>query len=306
LAGSSFILPAALITLLFAIIYRVYGQIPAVQAAFYGIKPAVIAVILGALWRLSKTAVKDLFRVVVALLVLIAYFKGVNEVLLMFLTGFVGILWYNRNRIGRISRIKPKIGSSAPMLVFFPFLLSRSLVWVDEPERLAKLGLFFLKVGSILFGGGYLLVTFLQQDLVDRWKWLTQQQLLDAIAVGQLTPGPVLSTATFIGYQLGGFMGAFISTFGIFFPSFIIVAIINPWISKLRSSKLASGFLDGINAGVVALMAAVIIQLARTAVVDIPAVVIMLVAAAALIYYRLNSAWIIITAGLVGFGLQSL
>lgn len=167
LAGSSFILPAALITLIFAIIYRAYGQIPEVQAALYGIKPAVIAVIFGALWRLGKTAVKDIFRAVVALLVLIAYFKGVNEVLLMFLGGLVGLLWYNRNRI---SRIKPKIGSSAPMLVFFPFLLLRSLVWVDEPERLAKLGLFFLKVGSILFGGGYLLVTFLQQDLVDRWK----------------------------------------------------------------------------------------------------------------------------------------
>jgi chromate transporter len=160
--------------------------------------------------------------------------------------------------------------------------------------------LFFLKVGSVLFGSGYVLLAFLRHDLVERWRWLTEAQLLDAVAVGQVTPGPVFTTATFVGYLLGGVTGAVVATCGIFLPAFVFVAASGPLVPKLRRSAVAGGFLDGVNVASIALMAVVTAQLARSAIVDAVTAVLALAAAVLLIRLRVNSAWLVLAGGLLG------
>lgn len=239
LAGGAFIFPAVVFTLALAWFYVEYGQVPAIEKFFVGIKPAVLAIIAGAIIKLGKKALKSVPIGIIGAIVFVAAFFGLAEVLAILMGGFLAIALM--------------AGSGGKLPVFLPVLAVSN----------TKLLLTFLKVGSILFGSGYVLVAYLQGELVDNLGWLTQSELLDAIAIGQFTPGPVLSTATFVGYQVNGFAGAAAATVGIFLPSFLFVLLLNPLVPKLRSSKMAGAFLDGVNVGAVAIMLAVTIDLAK-------------------------------------------
>ncbi len=299
IAGVSFILPAALITLGCAWVYDQFQTVPQASALLYGIKPAVIAVILNAVWRLGTTAAKSLFLIVVGMLVMLLVLLGINEIVALFAGGIAGILW----QIGKRWR-KEK------MLLGLAWLPSGSLTVTattvpSSSISLPSLGLFFLKIGCVLFGSGYVLVAFLQGDLVEQRQWLTQQQLLDAIAIGQLTPGPVLTTATFIGYILAGSTGAVVATLGIFGPSFLFVLATNPLIPRLRQSAIAGAFLDAVNVSTIGLMAAVTVELTRGTLIDWGAWLIALVSAVVLFRYKINSAWLVLGGALVGWLLKT-
>ena len=298
-AGVSFILPAALITLGCAWAYDRFQTVPQAEALLYGIKPAVIAVILSAVWRLGKTAAKGPFLIGVGFLVMLLVLFGINEIIALLGGGIVGILW----RFGSRWR-------TGKMLVGFAWLPSSNLVLattVAPPSSvtLSSLGLFFLKIGCVLFGSGYVLVAFLQGGLVEQYQWLTQQQLLDAVAIGQFTPGPVLTTATFIGYVLAGPAGALVATLGIFGPSFLFVLTTNPLIPRLRQSAVAGAFLDAVNASAIGLMAAVTVELARHTLIDWGAGLIALVSAVALFRYNINSAWLVLGGAAIGWLLKT-
>lgn len=289
LAGACFILPAMLIVLAIAVFYARYHQLPAVAALLYGIKPVVIAIILHALWILGRAAIKNVWLVALAAVVLAAYFLGLNEILLLLGSGILVMVVRNfRNLSGVNTLFNGTLGISAlPMFAAQPF-------------SLATLFLTFLKIGAVMYGSGYVLLAFLRADFVERLGWLTDTQLLDAVAIGQFTPGPLFTTATFIGYLLAGFPGALVATVGIFLPSFILVAVTNPWISRLRESALASAFLDGVNAAAIALMAAVTWQLSRASIMDAPTGLLALAAAFILFRYRVNSAWLVLGGAIAG------
>ena len=298
-AGVSFILPAALITLGCAWAYDRFQTVPQAEALLYGIKPAVIAVILSAVWRLGKTAAKGPFLIGVGFLVMLLVLFGINEIIALLGGGIVGILW----RFGSRWR-------TGKMLVGFAWLPSSNLVLATTAAppssvTLSSLGLFFLKIGCVLFGSGYVLVAFLQGGLVEQYQWLTQQQLLDAVAIGQFTPGPVLTTATFIGYVLAGPGGALVATLGIFGPSFLFVLTTNPLIPRLRQSAVAGAFLDAVNASAIGLMAAVTVELARHTLIDWGAGLIAVVSAAALFRYNINSAWLVLGGAAIGWLLKT-
>jgi chromate transporter len=298
-AGVSFILPAALITLGCAWAYDRFQTVPQAEALLYGIKPAVIAVILSAVWRLGKTAAKGPFLIGVGFLVMLLVLFGINEIIALLGGGIVGILW----RFGSRWR-------TGKMLVGFAWLPSSNLVLATTAAppssvTLSSLGLFFLKIGCVLFGSGYVLVAFLQGGLVEQYQWLTQQQLLDAVAIGQFTPGPVLTTATFIGYVLAGPAGALVATLGIFGPSFLFVLTTNPLIPRLRQSAVAGAFLDAVNASAIGLMAAVTVELARHTLIDWEAGLIALVSAGLLFRYKINSAWLVLGGAVIGWLLKT-
>ena len=305
-AGISFILPAALLTLGCAWVYDRFQTVPQAEALLYGIKPAVIAVILSAVWRLGKTAAKGPFLIGVGFLVMLLVLFGINEIMALLAGGLVGILWQLGSRLGK-----------GKMLLGFAWLPSSNLALSvtaapSSSVTLSSLGLFFLKIGCVLFGSGYVLVAFLQGGLVEQHQWLTQQQLLDAIAIGQFTPGPVLTTATFIGYVLAGPLGALVATLGIFGPSFLFVLATNPLIPRLRQSAVAGAFLDAVNASAIGLMAAVTVELARHTLIDWEAKqidwgagLIALVSAAVLFRYKVNSAWLVLGGAAVGWLLKT-
>ena len=305
-AGVSFILPAALITLGCAWAYDQFQTVPQAEALLYGIKPAVIAVILSAVWRLGKTAAKGPFLIVVGFLVMLLVLFGINEIIALLGGGIVGILWQLGSRLGK-----------GKTLLGFAWLPSSNLalsVTAASPSSvtLSSLGLFFLKIGCVLFGSGYVLIAFLQGGLVEQHQWLTQQQLLDAVAIGQFTPGPVLTTATFIGYVLAGPLGALVATLGIFVPSFLFVLATNPLIPRLRQSAVAGAFLDAVNASAIGLMAAVTVELARHTLIDWEtkqiewgAVLIALVSAAVLFRYKVNAAWLVLGGAAIGWLLKT-
>jgi chromate transporter len=298
LGGVCFIAPAAAVTLNFAWIYVRCGQVPQAQAVFYGIKPVIIAIVVQALWGLARTAVKNRFLAALTLAAALAAFLGVNQLLVLVAGGLIAVLVLELSRPGggrRLLAVAGPIGLTLP-------LGATGLAGV--PFGLLPLFLFFLKVGAVLFGSGYVLLAFLQSSLVDRWHWLTQSQLLDAVAVGQFTPGPVFTTATFIGYLLGGLRGAAAATIGIFLPSFIFVAVSGPLIPRLRRSAGAGAFLDGVNAASLALMMVVAIQLARSALIDVPTCLLAAASAALLLRRRVNSAWLVLAGGALGYVLK--
>ena len=287
-AGVCFITPAALIVLALAWAYVEYGTTPAAQSLLYGVQPVVIAVVLQALWGLGKKALKGWLTAVVGLVTLGAYFVSPYVVALMLIGGLVVMVWDNRHRLrGASVGIVPLAGLGLPALASEPFTLT-GLFWV------------FLKVGLTLYGSGYVLLAYLQADLVERLGWLTEQQLIDAVAIGQVTPGPVFTTATFVGYVLGGIPGALVATVGIFLPSFIFVLISNPIIPRLRRWPWTGSFLDGVNAAALGLMAAVTLILGRAALVDMLTVVLMLISAVLLMRFRVNSTWLIAGGAAVG------
>lgn len=299
-AGIAFILPAYLIVLGIAWAYVTYGQFPQAHGILYGIKPVVIAVVVQALWRLGRSAVKTRFLGLVGLAAVLLTVLGTNELLVLFGAGLFGAVW--RAATTRVSSGKAPM---AGIVGFLPALMSTSagtvVASVAVPFGLGALFLFFLKVGSVLFGSGYVLLAFLRADLVERWHWLTESQLLDAIAIGQVTPGPVFTTATFIGYLLDGSQGAMIATVGIFLPAFVFVAISGPFIPRLRRSPIAGAFLDNVNVASLALMLVVAGQLGHSALVDWNALGLALVSAWLLIRWRVNSAWLVLGGALFGF-----
>jgi len=293
-AGVCFILPAMLIVMACAWAYVTFGALPQVQSLLYGVKPVIIAIVLQAIWGLGRTAIKNGFLVAIGLLATAAAAAGGDVLAILLAAGLVTVFqrWLKqRRRSGNFFALPISAKS---------LMASAPAVAAMVPISLSGLFLVFLKLGAIIFGSGYVLLAFLQADLVDRMHWLTQAQLLDAVAVGQVTPGPVFTTATFIGYQLGGVRGAVVATAAIFLPGFLFVAASRPLIPRIRRSPIAAAFLDGVNVGAVALMIAVTWQLSRAALVDLLTAAIAALTTLVLIYFRINSAWLIFVGGFVG------
>lgn len=290
-AGASFIAPAMLIVLGLAWAYQRYGATPQAEWLLYGIKPVVIAIIAQALWNLGQKAVKGALTAGIGILVLAGYFLGLNEIALLFAGGLVAMIAMNFQRLR----------SRAMQALLLPLGGLGLAVGASVPYSLPGLFLTFLKIGSVLYGSGYVLLAFLRADFVVRYGWLTDQQLVDAIAIGQVTPGPVFTTATFIGYQLGGLSAALLATLGIFLPSFIFVAISNPIIPRIRKSPWISGLLDGVNVASLGLMAAVTWQLGQASLIDPLTIVAALLSFVLLLRFKLNSTWLIAAGALVGW-----
>ncbi|WP_430812376.1 MULTISPECIES: chromate efflux transporter [unclassified Carboxylicivirga] len=284
-AGTSFVIPAVTITMVFAWLYQQYGQLPTVEPFIYGIKPAVIAIILGAAYRLGKKALKNVELGVLGVLTLIACLLGVHEILALFTCALLGLIWYF------VRNSKNSLNSFAP------------LVFLQVTASAGSLKVFwtFLKVGALLYGSGYVLFAYLDAELVNTGL-LSRQELIDAVAVGQFTPGPVLSTATFIGWQLGGFWGAVAATVGIFLPSFIFVSILNPLIPKMRKSKIMAAFLDVVNVAAVAVIVSVCVEMGKDTLTDWRTIVIAVFSIISLfVFKKVNSAFIVIGGALAGY-----
>ena len=288
--GVCFIVPAMLIVLLLAWVYVRFGAMPQARWLLYGIKPVVISIIIQALWNLGRKAVKGPLTATAALVVLVLYFIGANEIALLFAGGLAVML------VANIHRLRKRILGAFLVPLGGAGILSQ----VSIPFNLPLLFFIFLKIGAVLYGSGYVLLAFLRADFVVRYGWLTEQQLMDAIAIGQVTPGPLFTTATFIGFILGGIPGALLATLGIFLPSFIFVAISNPLIPRMRNSLWFGGLLDGINVASLSLMAAVTWQLGMASLTDPVSVVIALVAFALLVWFKVNSTWLIVGGALTG------
>lgn len=282
LGGLLFILPAMLMVLAFAWAYIQFGALPQASAILYGIKPVIVAIVVQAIYGLLRTAVKTWLLGAIVVLVIVLYFAGVNPLIaLLGPAVLVALLSGGRGALGVLA---VQVAPAAGLATF----------------SLGTLFLTFFKIGATLYGSGYVLLAFLHDDFVNHLGWLTDQQLLDAVAVGQFTPGPVFTTATFIGYLVGGLPGAVVATVAIFLPSFVYVAVVYPLLPRLKASPWTRAFLDGANAAAIGLMAAVVWQLAAASIVDGLTVVILLVAAFLLIRYRLNSAWLVLAGAAVG------
>jgi chromate transporter len=312
-AGASFILPAAVITGAFAWAYVRFGTLTQAVSVLGGIKAAVIVVIAIAIWRLGKTAVKDWGLAVLGIAALAAFFLGVSPIVILFGGGLLGML------ARRVASLR-----STGTLLAFPFfpsprfgVITAGKNWVNWISTLVaatstaagavvvrpsvyKIVLFFLKLGAVLYGGGYVLLAFLEQGLVQQNAWLTHQQLLDAVAIGQFTPGPVFSTATFIGYILGGAPGAVVATLGIFLPSFFYVALLAPVLFRLRQSAWIAGFLDSVNVCAVALMGGVTFRLAADALRGWPSWAIATISLAVILRWKVSPAWVVVGGGIAG------
>lgn len=311
LAGLGFVLPSTLIVTAFAWAYVRFGSLPAVPHFLAGIKPVVLALIVQALVGLGRAAMKTRSLLVLGFAALIAAFF-VNEIALLLASGCVsvGVMvledLLGKGKRGAAAEPSPSRASApdAPVCSDPPskkiFFLVLPLPLLSSSFSLSSLFLFFLKTGAVLFGSGYVLLAFLRADLVERWHWLTNAQLLDAVAVGQFTPGPLSSTATFIGYLLGGLPGAAVATLGIFLPSFAFVALMGPFVHRLRRSRPLGAFLDGVNVAALALMGSVTLLLARPALTNGPTVALFLASVAILATVRVNAAWLVLAGGLLG------
>jgi chromate transporter len=288
MAGSCFIIPAVIITALFAWLYQKYGQLPQVQPFIYGIKPAIIAVVVSLMISLGRKALKNVELGVLGVFAAIAVLTGLNEIYVLFGGGLLGVLVYVFKNANKTAN------------GFFPF----ALLQISNPTiNLSdfKIFLTFLKIGSILYGSGYVLFAFLDAELVSKGL-LTKQQLVDAIAVGQFTPGPVFSSATFIGWQIGGVSGAIAATIGIFLPSFAFVALLNPLIPQLRRSKVMSAFLDTVNVVSIAIILSVIVEIGRLTLLDWRTIIIAIISFLVTFYFKkLNTAFIILGGAALGW-----
>jgi len=290
LGGACFILPAMVMVLALAWVYVRFGSTPQVGWLLYGVKPVVIAIILQALWVLGRKATKGSLTALVGLGALGLYFIQVSPLVVLLVGGLIVMALKNITLLK-----KPNIrswipffgGLGIPLLTTIPFSYWL-LFWT------------FFKIGAVLYGSGYVLLAFLQADFINKLGWLTNQQLLDAVAIGQVTPGPVLATATFIGYLLGGLPGGLLATVGIFLPSFILVAFSSRLIPRIRNSPYSSSFLDGVNAASLGLMAAVTWELGRATFTDPFSVVIGLTAAVLLFRFKVNSTWLILGGAAAG------
>lgn len=287
-AGCCFIVPAVMITAVFAWLYKQYGMLPNVQPFIYGIKPAIIAVIAVTMIHLGRKALKSVQLGLMGAASAVAVLAGFNEIYVLFGAGFIGVLLYllqnNTNRSFSI----------------FPFVLLQVNHTATDLSSV-KLFLIFLKIGAILYGSGYVLFAFLDAELVQKGLF-TKQALIDAIAVGQFTPGPVFSSATFIGWQIGGWSGALAATAGIFLPSFLFVALLNPFIPKLRKSKLMAAFLDTVNIASVAVILAVIVEMSKESLQDWRTIIIAVFSCFITYYFKkLNTAFVILGGAVLGY-----
>ena len=296
-AGASFILPAALMVGAAAWAYVRYGSLPAVVGMLYGVKPVVIAVVVQALWGLGRTAIKDLRLAAVGLLSTVALAAGTHELAVLAGAGVLAAVARRPGGGRPVAALTMGAGAAGGASASAAAVSAAATV----PFALWPMFLIFAKIGAVLFGSGYVLLAFLRADFVERLGWLTEAQLLDAIAVGQVTPGPVFTTATFVGYLLGGAPGAALATVGIFLPAFMFVALSGPLIPRIRRSPVAGAALDGVNAASLALMAVVTWHLGRSALIDLPAVGLAVVAAVAIMKYRANTVWLIAAGGLAGW-----
>lgn len=307
-AGASFLIPAVSLMTGLAWLYVQYGTVPEVVPFLVGIKPAVIAVILAALWRLGKTAVKGVDLAVIGALVAGGQLIGLSPIVVLLAGGVGGALWIRlRDRIrdaggvgAWLAALVPASGSASGGLGLLQAGTGAGATGTGSVP-LTQLALFFLKVGAVLYGSGYVLVAFLEGDLVQGYGWLTQQQLLDAVAMGQFTPGPVLTTATFIGYLLANWQGALVATLAIFLPSFLFVAVLNPIVPRLRESAWTAAFLDAVNVSAVGLMLAVTISLGMGAITGWRPAVIAAGSAIAVLGFRVNAAVIVIGGAVAGW-----
>ncbi len=279
LAGLCFIVPAALLVGLLGWVYQSYGALPQAISLMRGVTPVVVAIVLQAVRGLAASSLRSVPAMLIALGAFLLSAFGMHPVLVLLLSGATFVLLRTGGLAGWI-----------------PFLSG------GAASTVSLLGIFgvFLKMGSIVFGSGYVLLAFLQSDLVDRLHWLTTQQLLDAVAVGQVTPGPVFTTATFIGYLLAGWKGAVVATVGIFLPGFVLVAVSGPLVARVRKSAAAAAFLDGVNAASLALIAWVLVTLGRASLVDPVSVGVAVVSFVLLIRFRVNAAVLILGGGVLG------
>ncbi len=283
-AGVCFITPAVLIVGVLAALYERYGTDPAVVDLRYGILPVIIAVIAQAVVGLGRTALTDVLAAILGVAAFTAFLLDVHELVILGGAGIVALLWEHRHRLSRSTNV-----------LALPALLVAAV-----PVSLGRLFLVFLEIGSILYGSGYVLLAFLETNLVDDLGWLTNQQLLDAVTVGQVTPGPVFTTATFVGWQIDGIAGAAVATIGIFLPAFVFVAFLGPIVRWMQRNASARAFLRGVTVASLGLMAGVLVILARDAFSDVFTVLLGVVALALLLRTKINSAWLIAAGAMIG------
>jgi chromate transporter len=297
-AGFCFIIPAAVLVTLIAIVYVRFGSLPQVAGILHAVKPAVIAIILQALWTLARTATKTRFLAMIGVIAVVLNAVGIAPLLVLTTAGIASgaAVWL------KTQERKPLAALS--LSGKFGLLFATTAAAAIAPVSLVRLFLSFLKIGSVVFGSGYVLLAFLRAEFINHLHWLTEKQLMDAVAIGQFTPGPVFTTATFIGYLVAGIPGAVVATLGIFMPGFLLVALSGPLIPKLRRSPLAAAILDGIVVGSLSLMAVVAWQLGRAAIVDWRTLMILIASAILLLRFRINSAWVIGGAALLGWFAQ--
>jgi chromate transporter len=297
-AGCCFIIPAAAIVSVIAWAYVRFGSLPKAEGVLSAIKPAVVAIVIQALGKLGRTGVRTTLLAVIAVLAAVLNFLGVSPVLVLVFAGLVSAA-----ALAMKNRLVGAVGF--PKIVGLPKVVAGAMavaaMGAAFPVGLGRLFLSFLKVGSVVFGSGYVLLAFLRTEFVERLHWLTEKQLIDAVAVGQFTPGPLFTTATFIGYVVAGWMGAAVATVGIFLPGFVLVAVSGPLIPRLRRSAVAAAALDGVVAGSLALIAVVAWQLGKASIVDRATLVVFGVGLIALLRFRVNSAWLVAAAAVLGW-----
>jgi chromate transporter len=292
IGGACFILPAMLIVTAFGWLYVNYGSLPQMEWLLYGVKPVMVAIIAQAVWELGKRAVKGPLTLTVGAIVLLLYALGVAEIPLLIAGGVLVMLIQNRSRL--------RWRGIAPVAILFGGSLT-PIAQAATPFSYPQLFWSFFKIGAVLYGSGYVLIAFMQGEFVQKLGWLTNQQLLDAIVVGQITPGPLFTSATFVGYILGGTPGAVIATFAIFLPAFILVAIVRPFVPRLRKSPWLGALLDGVNVVSLALVVGVTVGLGRASLIDPLTIAIAALALVILLRFKINSTWLVLGGALLGF-----
>lgn len=294
-AGLLFIIPGVLATMVLAWVYVTYGSVPQVGWVLYGVKPVVIAIIAQALWDLGRKAVKGLLTAIVGIAVVVLYFVGVHEIALLFAGAAFVLLFYSGRHLWK---------KGVPALLALPLVKTPLALFstVAVPFSQTTLFLSMLKIGAVIYGSGYVLYAFFNSEFVVRLGWLNHQQLLDAIAVGQITPGPVASSATFVGYLMGGWQSALLATVAFFIPSFFFVALISRVIPYLRKKWWSGAFLDGVNVAALGLMAAVTWELGRAGVTDWFTIALVVISLLLVFKLRVNSTWLILGGALLGVG----
>jgi chromate transporter len=288
--GISFIFPGAFLSLVLGVIYTKYGSLPEVSGIFHGINPVVAAILTSAFLRLGKSAFKDYKTVIIGAASLLAAILGVSEVPIIFGGGLLAMLLYSKSAANFL-----------PLFLGFTSLFQQKLALTSIfKNQLVQLGLFFLKVGALLFGSTYVLIAFMQREVVNQYHWLTYQQMLDAVAAGQITPGPISSTATFTGYVIAGFPGALVATLGMFIPSFLIVTFTGKYLPKINQIPLVQYFLKGVTASAVALIANVTFSIYKAAILDIPTALLAIVSLFLLLRYKVDAIWVILGGFIFG------
>jgi chromate transporter len=310
LGGTLFILPAMGMVLALAWIYTTYGTLLQLDGLLYAVKPVILAIVIQALWQMGKKQIKQNWQWLLAGLAVAGYFVGVHELLLLALAGGLSVIWHKTRQMmpsltpllffGKVQYFAIHLKEQSVNFRQDAFSLPSFSATLPTAETLSTLFWTFLKIGSVLYGSGYVLLAFLQKDFVYRLGWLTEQQLLDAVAIGQVTPGPLFTTATFIGFLLAGWQGGVVATVAIFLPSFIFVALTQRFIPQLRRNQWLSAVLDGVNIASLGLMAAVTLVLGRAALQDGLTVTLAVVSAGLILIYRLDTLWLIGGALLIG------